>query len=146
MKERDPLGKDPHSPGAKLDAGKLLAGTLGDFSLALREVAKVATFGAEKYTRGGWQEVPDGEQRYTDALWRHLLAERHESTDADSGLLHQAHLAWNALARLELMLRSVIADMENSRNDCHDKAMKAMLGELAETNKTHAFDGGDDGK
>lgn len=144
MKERDPLGKDPHEPGAKLDGGKLLAGTLGDFSLALQEVAKVATFGAEKYTRGGWQEVPNGEQRYTDALWRHLLAERHESVDVDSGLLHQAHLAWNALARLELMLRSVIAAMENSRNECHDNATKAMFSDLAVTDKTHAFDGGDD--
>ena len=113
--EHDPTGRDPHAPGAKLDGGKILAGILSDFSLALQEVAKVGTFGAQKYSRGGWQEVPHGEQRYFDALWRHLLAERHEPVDKDSGLVHQAHLAWNALARLELMLRN--GDNHGSGND-----------------------------
>jgi hypothetical protein len=106
MTEQDPHGIDQHAPGAKLDAGKVLAGVLGDFSLALAAVAEVGTFGARKYSRGGWQSVPEGEQRYTDALWRHLLTERHESHDPDSDLLHAAHLAWNALARLELHLRA----------------------------------------
>lgn len=103
--EKDPLGIDQHAPGSKLDDGKILAGVLMDFSLALLAVAEVGTFGAKKYSRGGWQSVPDGICRYTDAMWRHLLAERHEPTDRDSGLLHAAHLAWNTLARLELMLR-----------------------------------------
>jgi len=106
MTEQDPSGKSPHEPGAKLDAGKPLAGVLADFSLALLEVANVGTFGAMKYTRGGWQTVPNGEQRYYDAMWRHILYERHESLDPDSGLLHAAHTAWNALARLELLLRA----------------------------------------
>ena len=105
MKEKDPNGINQHEAGAKLDANKPLAGVLGDFSLALLEVARVGTFGANKYTRGGWQSVPDGVIRYSDALWRHLLAERHEPNDSDSGLLHAAHLAWNALSRLELILR-----------------------------------------
>jgi len=105
MREQDPNGLNQHEQGAKLDAGKVLAGVLSDFSLALMEVAKVGTFGAIKYSRGGWQSVDNGFIRYTDALWRHLLAERHEDQDKDSGLLHQAHLAWNALSRLELMLR-----------------------------------------
>lgn len=103
--EADPCGIAQHEPGAKLDSGKLLAGVLADFSLALRAVAAVGTFGAGKYSRGGWQSVPDGIQRYYDAKWRHLLAERHETLDADSGLLHAAHEAWNTLARLELILR-----------------------------------------
>jgi hypothetical protein len=103
--ETDPTGRSPHEPGAKLDAGKVMAGVLSDFSLALLEVAKVGTHGARKYSRGGWQSVPDGIARYTDALWRHLLKERHDALDADSGLLHAAHLAWNTLARLELILR-----------------------------------------
>lgn len=103
--EKDPYGIEQHAPGSKLDAGKILAGVLADFSLALTEVAKVGTFGANKYSRGGWQSVPDGITRYSDALWRHLLAERHEPDAQDSGLLHAAHLAWNALARLELMMR-----------------------------------------
>lgn len=105
MSELDPLGKNPHEPGAKLDAGKPIAGVLGDFGLALLEVAKVGTFGAKKYTRGGWQTVPDGATRYGDALWRHMLYEQQEPKDPDSGLHHAAHAAWNALAKLELMLR-----------------------------------------
>lgn len=103
--ERDPNGKDPHAPGAKLDAGKVKAGLLADFALALTEVAKVGTFGAEKYTRGGWQEVPNAVERYSDAMWRHLLKARHETNDPDSGLTHLSHAAWNALAVLELIKR-----------------------------------------
>lgn len=105
MSESDPHGKDPHAPGAKLDAGKPEAALLARFGLALMEVAKVATFGANKYSRGGWQHVEDGERRYNDALWRHLLSCEYEDVAADSGLAHEAHLAWNALARLELKLR-----------------------------------------
>ena len=105
--ESDPNGVDPHDGGAKLDAGKTQAGVLSDFSLALLAVADVGTFGANKYCRGGWQEVPNGVERYTDALWRHLLKEKHNALDEDSELLHASHMAWNALARLELMLRSL---------------------------------------
>lgn len=104
-KEKDPTGRRASDPGAKLDEGKILAGVLGDFSLALLSVAEVGTFGAKKYSRGGWQEVPDGETRYHDAEWRHLLRRRHEDLDPDSGLLHDAHRAWNVLAALELKLR-----------------------------------------
>lgn len=39
-------------------------------------------------------------------LLRHMTVERFEEKDNDTGLLHAAHAAWNALARLELMLRS----------------------------------------
>lgn len=106
MSERDPHGMDPHAPGAKLDEGKVKAGLLKLFSRALVEVARVGTFGAAKYTRGGWQHVPNGEERYEDAQWRHLLAEIQEPNDPDSGLPHLAHQAWNALARLELVLRN----------------------------------------
>jgi hypothetical protein len=35
---------------------------------------------------------------------RHLLAEAETDIDPESGLLHAAHAAWSALARLELML------------------------------------------
>jgi hypothetical protein len=105
--ESDPTGRDAHAPGAKLDAGKIRAGlVIGGFSRALTEVAKVGTFGANKYTANGWIEVPDGEQRYTDAMLRHILTEATgEQMDPDSGLRHAAHAAWNALARLDLMLR-----------------------------------------
>ena len=104
--ESDPLGIDQHAPGAKLDSGKQLAGVLLDFSRALEAVADVGTFGANKYTRLGWESVPNGEQRYTDALMRHLLKMQREELDPDSGLEHLAHLAWNCLAVLELKRRA----------------------------------------
>ena len=96
-----------HAPGAKLDGGKPRVGlVLGDFALALLEVAKVGTAGAVKYSDHGWLSVPDGVSRYTDALGRHLLAEgAGEKMDPELGLLHAACAAWNALARLELQLR-----------------------------------------
>jgi len=104
-----PSGRTPepsqHEPGAKLDQGKILAAVLGDFSRALTAVAEVGTMGAKKYTRGGWQSVDNGIERYTDALWRHLLKERQTPLDDESGLKHAAHMAWNALARLELEIR-----------------------------------------
>lgn len=103
--ECDPHGLGTHTPGAKLDAGKPDASLLLDFGLALTAVARVGTFGANKYTRGGWQQVPDGINRYTAALLRHLFAGRYDPVDVDSGLEHDAQVAWNALARLELKLR-----------------------------------------
>lgn len=103
--ESDPSGKAAHEPGAKLDNGKVQADLLEDFGLALLEVAKVGTFGAQKYSRGGWQQVDQGVVRYNAAKWRHALKGRYETHDKDSGLMHAAHEAWNALAKLELMLR-----------------------------------------
>jgi hypothetical protein len=96
-----------HVGGAKLDAGKVRAGlVLGDFAKALQAVAQVGTMGATKYTDSGWLQTPNGRARYTDAMLRHYLAEAAgETHDSQSGIAHAAHLAWNALARLELMLR-----------------------------------------
>jgi len=103
--ERDPNGLKPSDPGAKLDDGKVRAGLLKQFSRALTEVAKVSTYGAGKYSEGGWATVKDGHKRYTDAMMRHWLAEEFESIDEESGLLHMAQVAWNALARLEFYLK-----------------------------------------
>lgn len=104
--EADPQGRSPNSKGSKLDAGKNRLGlVLGDFAHALQEVGHVGTFGAAKYTDHGWLSVPNGIARYTDAMYRHLMAEgAGEQYDSQSQLLHAAHTAWNALARLELML------------------------------------------
>jgi hypothetical protein len=73
------------------------------FSNALKSFAAVCTFGAIKYSRGGWQTVPEKEKRYLDALTRHLL-DLH-GTDEESGLPHMAHAAWNIMALLELQQR-----------------------------------------
>jgi hypothetical protein len=109
MKEADPNGLRPSDAGAKLDSGKIEADQLlGMFSRALTAVAGVGSFGARKYSMGGWQSVENGQERYADALMRHWLKMKGgEEVDPDSGLLHHAHLAWNALATLELKLRNM---------------------------------------
>ncbi len=108
--EADPTGRSPHDPGAKLDAGKTRLGlVLGGFAAALEQVGRVGTYGVQKYTEDGWKSVPDGQARYTDAMFRHLLTEMEgEIFDPDTGLYHAAQTAWNALARLELMLKEEV--------------------------------------
>jgi len=107
MKETDPTGRSPNAPGAKLDEGKNRLGlVLFGFARALQQVGRVGTYGAKKYSDNGWESVPDGERRYTDAMFRHLMKEAEgEVIDPETELYHAAQTAWNALARLELMLR-----------------------------------------
>jgi len=101
--EEDPSGKDSKEPGAKMDKGKVRAGLMvNGFKRALMEVAKVSTYGAEKYSPNGWKEVKDGFNRYNDAMMRHLFAT--EEGDRESNLLHLSHAAWNMLAMLELFI------------------------------------------
>lgn len=97
-----------HQVGFKADQGKnRVSLIMHGFANALLAVGEVGTFGANKYTDNGWCEVENGEQRYTDALYRHMLAEATgELIDTESGLPHAAHSAWNALARLELQIRN----------------------------------------
>lgn len=123
--QRDPNGLGASTPGAKLDADKLGADLLLDFARALEAVAQIADFGAQKYSRGGWLDVPDGQRRYTAALLRHLLTEaKGERRDPESRLLHSAHAAWNALARLELDLR----DAGSARDVVLPRRVAAFLG------------------
>lgn len=117
--EQDPNGISQHEPGAKLDMGKVEPELIQrGFARALLAVAYVGTYGATKYTRDGWQDVQDGVRRYTNAMYRHLSAEhRGEECDPDTKLLHAAHAAWNALARLELMLREKEAEVREASHD-----------------------------
>lgn len=105
--EADPHGKSLNTPGAKADAGKNMLGlVLGDFARAVEAVGLVGTYGAGKYSKSGWLSVPEGLDRYTDAMYRHLFAEaKGEANDPDTGIAHAAHACWNSLARLELLLR-----------------------------------------
>ena len=92
----------------KYDGGKspVFRGAIDYFPRAISAVAGISAFGASKYAWKGWEGVDDGYNRYSDALVRHLIYEGEgEVLDPDSGLLHAAHAAWNALARLELYLR-----------------------------------------
>jgi len=121
--ECDPNGTGAHTAGAKLDAGKPLAGlVLGDFSRALRGIVDVGTFGAKKYSPSGWTKVPGGVNRYKDALWRHLLELEETPVDSNSGLPALAHLCWNALAWLELVLRRQEMEADGFRESINEDA------------------------
>ena len=116
--ESDPTGRNPHEPGAKLDAGKssVYQGAYSYFPRALAAVAEVSQYGATKYTWKGWESVPDGINRYENAMGRHIGYEVEEGPqDKESGLLHKAHRAWNDLASLELYLRQREAAEEDRR-------------------------------
>ena len=76
--------------GRKFDGGKLEYGLIPP--LALKEMVKVLTFGAQKYERDNWQKVPESKRRYFDALQRHLWAWKEgEEFDHESGIHHLAH-------------------------------------------------------
>lgn len=76
----------------------------------------MGTYGARKYTPHGWLTVPNGIERYSEAMLRHWLKEQTgEACDPDTDLLHAAHLAWNALARLDLMAR----EAEGAASEVH---------------------------
>lgn len=63
----------------------------------IEAVAKVLSFGAEKYGRNTWQTIEDPVFRYTGALMRHLLEiQKGSDIDPESGLPHIYHVATNA--------------------------------------------------
>jgi len=99
------------TPTVKDSAGKIAVarGSLLRFPLALQAVAEVSTFGCRKYNAPlgdmGYLRVTDGYASYTDAIVRHLLDEQREVRNPQDGnVLHAAQVAWNALARLEILL------------------------------------------
>lgn len=111
MQEKDPYGIDAASGGSKLDAGKapVVQGALNYFPDALAAISLLSEAGAKKYSWYGWRSVPDGFNRYTNAMGRHLLKEgQHLYDDGPGGtdMLHCIQTAWNALARLQLLLEA----------------------------------------
>ncbi|AUS01813.1 hypothetical protein NVP1293O_25 [Vibrio phage 1.293.O._10N.261.52.E1] len=102
IEQKDPNGLDMHELGAKADLGKPRMELLP--LEAICEVAKVMTFGANKYTDGGWRHVDKGIERYKGAMLRHLMQEEFEELDNETGELHAAAVACNALFRLQLIL------------------------------------------
>jgi len=77
----------------KFDEGKLRYSLVP--TKAVRELAKVVTYGASKYKPNNWQEAEDT-SRYVDALYRHLEAWRAgDKVDAESGLSHLSHALTN---------------------------------------------------
>lgn len=95
----------PAAKFVKADSGKPRLSILWDQGLALASVARVLWFGATKYSRKNWANVPDAE-RYTDAALRHIAAHVNgEITDPESGEPHLSHAATSLLFVIELQLR-----------------------------------------
>jgi len=93
----------------KDDTGKspIYRGVLSYFPNAIRGVALVSEFGAKKYAWNGWLHVPDGYNRYSDGMVRHTTQRAEgQILDDESGLPHDWHIAWGALARAELAFRA----------------------------------------
>lgn len=101
------------APGVKLDTGKIPVrrGLLEYFPRACLAVAEVSMKGATKYCWNGWESVDDGVNRYGDAEVRHIcqaaIAKDHKAIDPELQVLHAAEEAWNAMARLELLIREL---------------------------------------
>lgn len=133
-KEAAPAGDGPGG-ATKMDYGKspVVSFFMNYFPRSVLAVTNVSEYGARKYAKGnpegtGWQKVPDGKRRYTDAAGRHILKEKIEGLydDSDSGLAHAAQHAWNALARLEIMLSS--GEIEDRRGNDLSADGKPILG------------------
>lgn len=93
--------EDAPTTGSKHDSGKPLMGAVPPN--ALLAVAKVLTFGAEKYGRDNWRQVKNAETRYMDAALRHINAyQRGEAADPESGESHLAHAVCSLMFILEL--------------------------------------------
>lgn len=122
-----------HLPGMKYDQGKPnLSLVFGGFNKALLDVGYIGTFGARKYTPNGWKEVDNLYERYSSALLRHMFAAMSTRVkdiyDNETGRLHLAHVAWNALALTEHMLIKAID---------YDKYNKEALAQSEKTLREH---------
>lgn len=101
--------------GMKYDQGKPRMWLLPFISLY--EIAKVLTFGAKKYAAHSWQTVPNGEERYTNALLRHLVSiNEGEIYDEESGLLHWSHVGCNALFLIWFAVKKEHNEAPNSNS------------------------------
>lgn len=74
---------------------------------ALTEVAKVLTFGANKYDEDNWKKLDNLQNRYTGAALRHIFAHMDgEELDPETGLDHLAHALCCLLFKLEAKLEN----------------------------------------
>ena len=93
--------------GKKYDSGKSMVGTLCRvFPRALLGIGQCILFGTTKYPDPkNWVKVENAFNRYQDSMMRHYLKFlAGQEKDSETNLLHLKHMAWNALAILELYL------------------------------------------
>ena len=109
------MTKENIEAGAKHDKGKpkVYSGVMRYFPRAIIEIARVSEHGASIHKWNTWDTIENPLERYSNASIRHELSQcMGVKFDAESKIIEQAHVAWNDLARLELMLR----DIERSKN------------------------------
>ena len=95
--------------GLKFDSNKPEYGLVP--ANALHEIVKVLTYGAQKYSRENWRQVPERERRYFDAMMRHLWAVRRgELVDDETGISHYAHAGCCLLYLLEMELDPAVKE------------------------------------
>lgn len=101
-----PLEPKGRAGGLKFDGDKpRMELLIQGMPRALEAIGAVLTFGAAKYEAHSWQYVEDNHNRYWAAKTRHELARaKGEQRDPETGMLHLAHEACNALFLLELAL------------------------------------------
>lgn len=92
--------------GIKYDSAKLQYFLIPPY--ALEALARNLTAGLSKYPRENWKNVENAEQRYLDALYRHLEAHRkgevYDSESSVPNMLHLAAVAVNAMFLIEFLL------------------------------------------
>ena len=102
------------SEGIKYDSAKPKMNLLPP--KAILEVAKVLTFGAEKYDAENWRKLDDLQNRYTAGALRHIFAHMDgEKLDPETNLSHLAHAMCCLLFKLEIELEDAKSKEEESR-------------------------------
>lgn len=92
---------------------------------ALTEVAKVLTFGAQKYDEENWRKLDNLHNRYSSGALRHIFAHiDDEELDPESGLSHLAHAVCCLMFKLEIELENGKSKEEKLRepNGCKSRA------------------------
>lgn len=87
--------------GVKNDQGKTQWWYFDNFWPQLEQVVQVLEMGDRKYPAedgSNWKRVDNANQRYKDAMFRHMVAYRTgQRDDPESGKSHLAHVITNAL-------------------------------------------------
>ena len=83
---------------------------------ATLEVAKVLTFGADKYDEDNWRKLEDAQKRYSGGALRHIFSHLDgELEDPETNLSHLAHAICCLLFKLELELENEKSEEEGLR-------------------------------
>ena len=95
--------------GKRYNEGKLPYHLLPE--RAIEEVVRVLQAGAKKYEERNWEKGLKWDSQCAASLQRHLAAwKQGEDRDPETGLLHTAHIATNALFLLHFQLHGTGKD------------------------------------